>query len=197
MNEKKLPQLSDLHKSPKDAFKEDQLNALLNQHPNEAWVKQHPTATVKNDKGETVKAKYIPVDKIEFMLTYIFQRWKLEVVREGVMLNSVYATVRLHVLNPLTGEWMFHDGVGAAPCQLDAQSRASDLSAIKSSAIQMALPAAVSYALKDAAEHFGALFGRDLNRKENLNFAGAYMNESQPEQPQPEQQKPMTPNFIL
>jgi hypothetical protein len=29
----------------------------------------------------------------------------------------------------------------------------------------MALPMAKSYAIKDACDHFGKLFGRDLNRK--------------------------------
>ena len=32
----------------------------------------------------------------------------------------------------------------------------------------MAFPMAKSYALKDAAEHIGVLFGRDLNRKDTM-----------------------------
>jgi hypothetical protein len=34
----------------------------------------------------------------------------------------------------------------------------------------MALPMAKSYAIKDACDHFGKLFGRDLNRKETMGF---------------------------
>jgi hypothetical protein len=89
----------------------------------------------------------------------------------------VYATVRLHYLDPITGEWGYHDGTGAMPVQTDKGKSASDLAAIKSSAIQMALPAAVSYAIKDAAEHLGVLFGRDLNRKDTIAYQGAYSDE--------------------
>jgi hypothetical protein len=35
----------------------------------------------------------------------------------------------------------------------------------------MALPIAESYAIKDASEKIGKLFGRDLNRKDTMGFA--------------------------
>ena len=34
----------------------------------------------------------------------------------------------------------------------------------------MGAPAAESYAVKDAAEKIGKLFGKDLNRKDNINY---------------------------
>jgi hypothetical protein len=34
----------------------------------------------------------------------------------------------------------------------------------------MAFTMAKSYAIKDACDHFGKLFGRDLNRKETMGF---------------------------
>jgi hypothetical protein len=37
-----------------------------------------------------------------------------------------------------------------------------------------ALPSAESYALKDAAEKIGDLFGRNLNRKDTIAFSGRY-----------------------
>jgi hypothetical protein len=61
--------------------------------------------------------------------------------------------------------------------QTDAGKSAADLGAIKASAVQMALPSAKSYAIKDAAEHFGAIFGRDLNRKDIIQFSGAHTKE--------------------
>src|SRR5688572_3914627 len=112
MANKALPKLADLHKNPNEAFKNDQLNLLLNQPPSDDWTKKHPTATVKNDKGDFVKAKYLPIDKVEFMLSYIFQQWRIEIKDIKLVLNSVLAIVRLHYLNPVTGEWSFHDGVG-------------------------------------------------------------------------------------
>ena len=40
----------------------------------------------------------------------------------------------------------------------------------------MALPIAKVAAIKDAADELGALFGRDLNRKDVVQFAGAFYN---------------------
>lgn len=164
-----LPSLAELHHDVEKAFKNDQFNLLLNQEPPAHWVKKNQFA------GNT---SYLPIEKVEFMLTRIFQSWRVEIMREGALFNSVYAAIRLHYLNPITGEWEYHDGVGAMPVQTDAGKSAADLGAIKSSAVQMALPGAVSYAIKDAAEHLGKLFGRDLNRKETMAFSGAYSQEA-------------------
>lgn len=168
MAKNKLPKLEDLHHDTQIAFKNDQLNLLLNQEPPAAWVKINPFA------GNT---RYIPIEKVEFLMTRIFQKWRVEILREGQMFNAVYATVRLHYLNPISGYWEFHDGAGAMPIQTDAGKSPADLGAIKNSAVQMALPGAVSYAIKDAAEHFGKLFGRDLNRKDTMAFQGAYSSD--------------------
>jgi hypothetical protein len=160
-----LPTLADLHHDREIAFKNDQLNLLLNQPVPEEWVKDHPFA--KN-------VKYIPIEKVEYLLTRIFQEWRVEVLSEGVMFQSVYVKVRLHYKNPISGEWSFHDGLGAVGVQTDAGKSASDLSAIKQDAIMKALPAAESYAVKDAAEKLGELFGKNLNRKETMSFTAAY-----------------------
>lgn len=157
----KLPSLRELSLAPEMSFKEDQLNALLNVEPRENWIKDHPFA-----KG----VRYLPIDKIEFLLTKIFQIWKVEVLREGVLFNSVYVAVRLHYRHPISSEMLFHDGLGAVGVQTDAGESASNMKAIKQDAIMKALPAAESYAVKDAAEKFGRLFGKDLNRKDAAHF---------------------------
>jgi hypothetical protein len=64
----------------------------------------------------------------------------------------------------------FMDGVGAAELQTKTGASASDLAAINTGAVMMALPMAKSYAIKDAAENLGKLFGRDLNRKDVLAY---------------------------
>jgi hypothetical protein len=180
--ETNLPTLADLHHAPAIAFKNDQLNLLLNQDVPKKWIKFHPTAKVKNDKGESVALPYIPIDKIEFLLTKIFQDWEVEIIREGVMFQSVYVTIKLMVTDPITGNKKFQYGVGACPVQTDGGKSAADLSAIKSNAVQLALPAAESYAIKDAAEKFGRLFGKDLSRRDTLAFSGLYMEKKTPEQ---------------
>lgn len=157
----KLPTLAELNMSPQIAFQNDQFNALLNKPPVENFIKDHPFA-----KG----VRYLPIDKVEFLLTKIFQQWRIEVMREGQLFNSVYVAVRLHYLHPLTGEWLYHDGLGAVGVQTDKGEAASNLGAIKQDAIMKALPAAESYAIKDAAEKLGELFGKNLNRKDTIQF---------------------------
>lgn len=159
-----LPAFEDLLKDPEEAFKNDQFNALVNQEPPVKWLKPHPTA--KNRKGEPIK--YITIEKVEFLLTKIFGDWHPEVIEYKQLFNAVSCHVRLHVTNPFTGEKAFYDGVGAVSVQVDKGESAADLSKIKSNAVQLALPAAKSYAIKDAAEHIGKLFGRDISREDTV-----------------------------
>ncbi len=171
-----LPTLAELHQAPDLAFKNDQLSLLLNQPPHTAWIKQHPLIKVKGDGGNYVPLKYIPIDKIEFMLTKIFQRWRVEVIDYKILFHSVGVHVRLHYKNPVNGEWLSQDGLGAVVMQNDSDAKASDMLAIKSNAVQIGLPAAESYAIKDAAEKLGTLFGKDLNRRDTIQeFVGSYV----------------------
>lgn len=172
---RKLPTLDELHHDPVEAFKNDELNLLLNQEPRASWLKVHPFITTKNPvTGATEPYRYLPIDKIEFLLTKIFQKWEVEILREGVMFQSVYVAVRLKVLNPVNGQWIINDGIAAVGIQTDKGQPASNLAAIKTDAVMKALPAAESYAVKDAAEKLGKLFGKDLQRKDTMAFAGAY-----------------------
>ena len=54
--------------------------------------------------------------------------------------------------------------------QTDKDAGAVDFNKIKSSAVQTAAPAAESFAIKDAAEKLGRLFGKDLNRKDIIDY---------------------------
>jgi hypothetical protein len=165
MQNPKLPTLSELHHAPELAFKNDQLNLLLNQPVPTQWIKEHPFA--KN-------VKYIPIDKVEFLLTRIFQKWEVKVNNYSQLFNSVAVHITLRVLNPITGEWVSQDGLGAVGVQTDAGATAADLSKIKADAIMKALPAAESYAIKDAAEKLGEIFGKNLNRKDVAPFTTSY-----------------------
>lgn len=182
--ENKLPSLVELSGDIEMAFKNDALNLLLNQPPVPKWILKHPFVNVKNAQGQSEPLQYLPIDKVELLLTKIFQEWKAEVMSCTALFNSVAVHVRLHYKNPITGLWSYHDGVGAVGIQTDKGAAASDLSAIKQDAVMKALPAAKSYAIKDAADHLGAIFGRDLNKKDVVTFAGSYAN------------KPIEPNYI-
>lgn len=149
--------------SPVVFEKMGELKGVLNQTPNKAWVKNHPFAS---------GVVYLPIDKVEAMLDMIFQQWRVEILSISQLAQSICCTVRLHYLNPITKEWSYHDGVGAVPLKTNKGATAADLSAIKSDAVATGAPAAKSFAIKDAAEHLGKLFGRDLNRKDTV----AYQN---------------------
>lgn len=143
----------------------DEFLAVVNQQPPQSFIKDHPMA-----KG----VKYIPIEKIEMMLTKIFQQWRVEILDSGQLLNAIFVNVRVHYKHPISQEWMSQDGTGAMAIQVDKGENASNLSAVKSNAVMLALPAAKSYAIKDAAEHIGRVFGRDLNRKDTMAFVGSY-----------------------
>lgn len=162
---RKLPTLPELVGNEVEVFKNDQFNLLLNQEPPQGWLQKHP---IIKDHW------YMTIQRVEVLLTKIFQEWRAEVIEYKQLFNSVSCQVRLHYRHPITREWAYHDGLGACGVQTDKGAAASDLNAIKQDAVMKALPAAKSYAIKDAAEHLGKLFGRDVNRKDAVNFTPAY-----------------------
>lgn len=161
LHESKLPTLQELYGNPEEAFKSDQLSVVLNQQPPASWIKVHPFI-----KGY----KYLPIDKIEYLLKRIFKRYRIEVLREGNSFNGVYVVVRVHYLHPITNEWDYHDGIGAVQLQTASGKSAADLGNINNGAISMAFPIAKTIAIKDACDHFGTTFGSDLNRKDTLTY---------------------------
>ncbi len=170
----KIPTLQELNYDENLAFKNDVLSQLLNNPPSPKWVKRHPFVKTTGENGQPEQLAYLPIDKVEYLLTRIFQEWKTEVLQVQQLFNSVAVTIRLHYKSPITGEWKFHDGVGACGIQTDKGAQASDMTAIKQSAVMMALPSAKSYAIKDAADHLGKIFGRDLARKDTVGFTSSY-----------------------
>lgn len=161
MSENKLPKINDLYKDVQLAQSNDVLTALLNQPPKQEWVKIHPYIA---------GYKYLPIDKVEFLLKKIFKAYRIEVLREGTAFNGVYVIVRVHYQNPVTGEWDYHDGVGAKELQTKKGESAANLAMINPGALAMAFPIAKTVAIKDACDHFGMLFGSDLNRKDVMSI---------------------------
>ncbi len=156
-----LPKIQDLYSDLELAKSTDVLVALLNQPPKSDWVKTHPYIA---------GYKYLPIDKIEYLLKKIFKQYRIEVIREGTAFNGVYVVVRVWYMNPITGLMDYHDGIGAKELQVKKGSSAADLSAINAGALAMAFPIAKTVAIKDACDHFGSLFGSDLNRKDTMSI---------------------------
>lgn len=157
----KLPTVAELFEDKAVMKKQNELNILLNTSPKEEWVKSHPF--VKN-------LRYLPIERVEYLLTVIFSKWWVEVKEVKVLANSIVVTVRLWVTDPVTGEDMFQDGIGATPIQVQKGNGALAFDHMNPAAIQIGAPSAESYAIKDAAEKFGKLFGKDLNRKDTISY---------------------------
>lgn len=162
MEKRNLPSIKDLYNGDVELKKDiNDLNILLNQQPAEKWLKVHPM---------NKKVRYLPIERVEWLLTKIFIEWRTEIKVVQVIANSVCITIRLHYRDVVTNEMLWQDGVGASPIQTDAGANATDFSKVKTNAVMMAAPAAESYAVKDAAEKIGRLFGKDLNRADQIMY---------------------------
>lgn len=140
---------------------QNDVNILLNQEPPKLWLKEHPLA-----KG----VKYLPIERIEYMLTSIFKKWNVEVRQVQVIANSVVVTIRLYYQDVLSHEMLWQDGIGASPIQTEKGAGAMDWNKTKNDAVMKSAPAAESYAVKDAAEKIGKLFGKDMNRADKIMY---------------------------
>jgi hypothetical protein len=156
-----LPKINDIYTDKLSIQKADVFVTLMNQQPKQEWVKDHPFI-----RGY----KYLPIERIEYLLKTIFKSYKIEITGQGTSFNGVWVTVRIHYLHPVSGEWLFHDGIGASQLQTAKGTSPADLNNINNGALSMAFPVAKTIAIKDAADHFGKLFGSDLNRKDLINY---------------------------
>jgi hypothetical protein len=131
--------------------------------------KKHPFVSVEIN-GKKQSLPYISVKQVKNLLKRIYGKYRWEIKREGQILNSVYVTGTLTVVNPITGEEESQDGIGATAIQMDKGATQGDLSAIKPNAIMIGLPSAESYALKNAAEKFGDIFGGNIYDPEQTQY---------------------------
>lgn len=169
--------LTEIVKESIDTQSVESLNHILNKAPRPNWVKKHPFATkeiVVNGQKVKMPTEYLSVARLETLLTQIFQQWQAEIVEYKQLANAITVHVRVHYLHPVTQKWMFQDGLGAVDIQVKKDSSPADLANINANAIQKGLPAAESYAFKDAVQKLGKLFGRDLNRTDAPEYTSAY-----------------------
>lgn len=157
----KLPTLAELVEDTEMSIKDNALTVILNQPPPDNWLKQHPM--VKN-------YQYLPIERVEWLMTRIFGKWSVSIKDVKVIANSVCVTVTVSAKNPVTREIETQDGVGACPIQTDKGAGAMDWNSAKADGVMKSLPAAESYAFKDACEKWGKIFGKDLGRKDAIGY---------------------------
>ena len=158
---KQLPKIQDLYSDKLAVQKQDLFMSLMNQEPKKEWIKTHPFI-----KGY----QYLPIERVEYLLKTIFKNYKIEITGQGQSFNGVWVTVRVHYQHPVTGEWSFHDGIGASQIQTKKGASPADLASINNNAIGMAFPIAKTEAVKNACKSFGKLFGSDIVRSEDITY---------------------------
>ena len=158
---KNLPTLQELRSDVDIKADQNQLNVILNAEPPKDWIKDHPFA-----KG----VKYLPIQRVEYLLTRIFLKWNVEIKSVAVIANSVVVTVRLFYQDVMADAMLWQDGIGAAPIHTEKGKGATDFEHVLTDSVMKAAPAAESYAIKDAAEKIGKLFGKDLNRADKIMY---------------------------
>lgn len=156
---KNLPVLRDIEElAISIEEKEKALSVVLNQNPPPTWIKKQNGV------------KYIPIDKVRYLLTRYYPRWDQEIKNVQVIGNSVVVTLTLHYYNPFTGELRKNDGIGAAPINTKKSTGAMDWSEIVHDSVHKCAPAAAAFALKNAAKKLGRLFGAELNSEDNVDY---------------------------
>ena len=158
----KLPTLQEIYKDDIQlAGKSEGLNAILNHEPKKEWIKEHPFIRWH---------RYLPIDKVEYLLRKIFKHYRIEITGQGTSFNGVWVTVRVHYFNPASGEMNYQDGIGASQLQTAKGTSPSDLININHGAISMAFPLAKTLAIKDACQLIGNIFGGNLDRQDTIQF---------------------------
>jgi hypothetical protein len=148
-------------------------NEAVSIAPNPAWIKINKFAN---------NARYIPIRIIENLLRTVFGVYQTEFAGEPkIMGNSVVVHVHLKVYHPVLNQWITYAGIGAVPIELEAQKvdqktgqiiregarHNLDFEKINSKALHKNVPAALSFAISNAAKKIGRIFGSDLNDDEN------------------------------
>lgn len=165
-----LPTIESLYKNKALTVEKNKLAILLNQPPAASWIAEHPLVKTKDKTGKSAPLQYLPIERVEWLMVTIYKSWWVEVKNIQLIGNAVVVTVRVWYLDPVEGVEKFTDGVGAQPLQTQKGAGATDWNKLNTMSVQMAAPSAESFAIKDACEKLGKLFGKDLNRGRDLNF---------------------------
>lgn len=137
-----------------------EFKALVSTSPRPQWVKVNKYSQ---------NAKYLPIRIVEELLSEVFPFWQVEQLGEAKILgNSVVVSVTLKVYNPLIGQWLSYSGIGAVPIEVKSGAHPTDFTQINPKALHKNVPAALSFAVSNAAKKIGKLFGSSLNSTETI-----------------------------
>jgi len=137
-----------------------EFNSLVMSPPRNTWVKTNKFSQ---------NAKYLPIRIVEELLTGIFPFWQVEQVGTTQILgNSIIISVNLKVYHPLLNQWLNFAGIGAVPIEVEKGAHPTDWTKLNSKAMHKNVPAAMSFAISNAAKKIGKIFGSHLNSTETI-----------------------------
>lgn len=165
-----VPTIDELVSESDISVKQNNLMVLLNQEPPKQWLVPHPMV-----KGHL----YLPIERVEYILSRVFKKWWVDILSVQTIANSAVVTVRLNVIDPITKEVWHNDGVGAMAIQTDKGAGAMEWDKAKADGVMKAVPSAETYAIKDAADKFGKIFGKDVGRKVQIDYNSLLKEETQ------------------
>jgi hypothetical protein len=129
-------------------------NRMLDKDPPKSWVKKNQGVS------------YMPIRIKEDLLRSIFGVFQTEIVGVPRILgNSIVVDVHLKVYHPLMQEWITYAGTGAVPIQTEKGAGPLEFDKINPMALHKNVPSALSFAISNAANKIGRLFGAGLNSK--------------------------------
>lgn len=180
MKERKERLDEDKIKRKEERYYEEKMLEILNLEPPEEFIREMKIGSEKKDgKWVDKKSKYIPIDKVYFLLYRTFGlRWNHTITHILLIANSPVVSCRLDCKVPNTSIWFTRSGTGAKPLSQDAgttkESPVISLLGLQNSAVQLQAPTADSQALKFAASRLGKLFGMHLDRTDYIDYDGFY-----------------------
>ena len=137
-----------------------EFKTLVNKSPSSSWIRVNKYSN---------NAKYLPIRIVEELLKELFPFWQIEQIGEPKILgNSVVISVNLKVFHPLLNQWLNYAGVGAVPIEVSKGAHPTDWTKINPKALHKNVPAALSFAISNAAKKIGKIFGSHLNSNETM-----------------------------
>lgn len=111
--------------------------------------------------------KYIPVSHLEMLMDQcFFGQWSTKNISTTIVANEVLVTLEVEAIHPTTGYVVTRTGAGTSMIEMEHGAQITDINAKKKNALVKNFPSAKSMAFKNAVKSFGAMFGRDLLRKD-------------------------------
>jgi len=150
----------------------------------EAWHKS--TLAQKPAQNEVFvnkfadNSQYVPISIIEDKLDEFFVGlWQVSDFKYQIVANELIGSLQLKVFHPIAQIWIERTGAAAVMIRQKKDAEITDVNAKIKNALVMDVPHLKAECITNAARSLGKIFGRDLNRKADMqgNYDTFYTNE--------------------